>query len=158
MQYDSCTISDLKIKETDLECLYNLSCQTYTLNTSKAIDYIRIHFKKMITLFFPIVDTYLLFPIVLMCNHRLNKIFERKIVHFYLPISSNSVVPRSSFLGDTSVPLPEFQRDICKFWGTHRIHLFFTCKIENSFPEISVHFYLNLSSMLVVLAQEVVEK
>ena len=29
-----------------------------------------------------------------------------------------SVVPRSRILGDTSVPLPEFQRDICKFWGT----------------------------------------
>ena len=33
----------------------------------------------------------------------------------------------------------------------------FTCKIENSFPEISVHFYLNLSSMPIVLAQEVVQ-
>ena len=68
-----------------------------------------------------------------------------------------SVVPRSRFLGDTSVPLPEFQRDICKFWGTHQIRLIFTCKIENSFPEISVHFYLNLSSMLIVLAQVVVQ-
>ena len=65
-------------------------------------------------------------------------------------------MPRSRFLGDTSVHLPEFQRDICKFWGTHQIHLIFTCKIENSFPEISVHFNLNLSSMLIVLAQEVV--
>ena len=62
-----------------------------------------------------------------------------------------SVVPRSRFLGDTSVPLPEFQMDNCKFWGTHRIHLIFTCKIENSFPEISVHFYLNLSWMSIVL-------
>ena len=49
-------------------------------------------------------------------------------------------MPRSRFLGDTSVPLPEFQRDICKFWGTHQIHLIFTCKIEYSFLEISVHF------------------
>ena len=69
----------------------------------------------------------------------------------------SSVVPRSKFLGDTSVPLPEFQRDICKFWGTHQIHLIFACKIENSFTEISVHFYLNLSLMSIVLAQEVVQ-
>ena len=66
-------------------------------------------------------------------------------------------MPRSRFLGDTSVPLPDFQRDICKFWGTHRIHLIFTGKIENSFPEISVNFYLDLSWMLIVLAQEVVQ-
>ena len=66
-------------------------------------------------------------------------------------------MPRSRFLVDTSVPLPEFQRDICKFWGTHQFHLFFTCKIENSFPEISVHFYLHLSSMSVVLGQEGVQ-
>ena len=68
-----------------------------------------------------------------------------------------SVVPRSIFLGDTSVPLPEFQSNICKFWGTQQIHLIFTCKIENSFPEISVHFYSNLSSMSIDLAQEVVQ-
>ena len=48
----------------------------------------------------------------------------------------------------------KFQRDIRKFWGTHQFHLIFTCKIENSFPEISVHFYLHLSSMSIVLAQE----
>ena len=69
----------------------------------------------------------------------------------------SSVEPWSRFLGDTRFPPPEFQRDICKFWGTHQIHLIFTCKIENSFPEISVHFYLNLSLMLIVLAQEVVQ-
>ena len=69
----------------------------------------------------------------------------------------SSVVPRSRFLEDTSVPLPEFQRDICKFWGTHQIHLIFTCKIEYSFPEISVNFYLNLSLMSIVLAQEGVQ-
>ena len=66
-------------------------------------------------------------------------------------------MPKSRFVGDTSVPLPEFQRDICKFWGTHQIHLIFTCKIEYSFPEISVNFYLNLSLMLIVLAQEGVQ-
>ena len=69
----------------------------------------------------------------------------------------NSVVPRSRFLGDTSVLLPELQRDICKFWGTHQFHLILTCKLENSFPEISVHFYLHLSSMSIVLAQEGVQ-
>ena len=69
----------------------------------------------------------------------------------------DSVVPRSRFLGDTSVPLPEFLRDICKFWGTHHLHLIFACKIENNFPEISVHFYLHLSLMSIVLAQEGVQ-
>ena len=49
--------------------------------------------------------------------------------------------------GGHQCPRPEFQRDICKFWGTHQIHLIFTCKIEYSFPEISVHFYFNLSLM-----------
>ena len=39
-----------------------------------------------------------------------------------------SVVPRSRFLGDTTVPLHEFQRDICKFWGTHQIYQNFTCR------------------------------
>ena len=66
-------------------------------------------------------------------------------------------MPRSRFLGDTSVPLPEFLRDICKFWGTHQFHLIFACKIENSFLEISVHFYLHLGSMSIVLAQEGVQ-
>ena len=65
-------------------------------------------------------------------------------------VLAHSVVPMSRFLRDTSVPLYEFQRDICKFWGTHQIHLIFTCKIEYSFPAISVYFYLNLSSMSIV--------
>ena len=60
----------------------------------------------------------------------------------------SSVVPRLIFLD-----LPEFQRDICKFLGTHQIHLIFTCQIEHSIPEISV----NLSLMTIVLAQEVVQ-
>ena len=76
---------------------------------------------------------------------------------FNLRFTMLSVVPRSRFLGDTGVPLPEFLRDICKFWGTHQFHLIFACKIENSFPEISVHFYLHLSSMSIVLAQEGVQ-
>ena len=38
-----------------------------------------------------------------------------------------SVVPRSRFLGDTGVPLLEFQGDIYKFLGTHQIFQFFTC-------------------------------
>ena len=38
-----------------------------------------------------------------------------------------SVVPRSRFLGDTGVPLPEFQGDIYKFWGTDQIYQIFTC-------------------------------
>ena len=72
-------------------------------------------------------------------------------------IDCSSVVPRSRFLGNTSVPLPEFQRDICKFRGTHQIHLIFDCKIEYSFTEISVHFYLNLSLMSIILPQERVQ-
>ena len=52
---------------------------------------------------------------------------------------NNSVVPRSRFLGDTGVPLPEFQGDIYKFWGTHQIFKFLPVKL-NSNPEISVHF------------------
>ena len=60
-------------------------------------------------------------------------------------------------LGQDFWGTPEFQRDICKFWGTHQIHLIFTCKIKNSFPEISVHFYLNLSLISIVLAQEAVQ-
>ena len=32
-----------------------------------------------------------------------------------------------------------------------------TCKIENRFQESSVHFYLNLSSMSIVLAKEAVQ-
>ena len=77
--------------------------------------------------------------------------------HNIFSMTNGSVVPRLRFLGNTSFPLPEFQRDICKFWGTQRVHLIFTCKIENSFPKISFHFYLNLSLMSIVLAQEVVQ-
>ena len=65
-----------------------------------------------------------------------------------------SVVPGPRFLGDTSVPLPEFHLQIL---GDTPISFDFTCKIENSFPEISVHFYLHLSSMSIVLAQEGVQ-
>ena len=50
-----------------------------------------------------------------------------------------SVVPRSKFLGDTGVPLLEFQGDIYKFWGTHQIFQNLPVKL-NSYPEISVHF------------------
>ena len=50
-----------------------------------------------------------------------------------------SVVPRSRFLGDTGVPLPEFKGAIYKFWGTHQIFKFLPVKF-NSYLEISVHF------------------
>ena len=62
-------------------------------------------------------------------------------------------MPRSRFLGDIGVPLPEFQRDIYKFWGTHQIFQILPVKLK-SYLEMSVHFYLNLSSMSIVLAQE----
>ena len=48
-------------------------------------------------------------------------------------------MPRSRFLGDTGVPLPEFQGDVYKFWGTHQIFKLLPVKL-NSYPEISVHF------------------
>ena len=88
------------------------------------------------------------------------RLMEKQIITILPGVSKillYSVVPRSRFLGNTSVPLPEFQRDICKFWGKHQIHQIYTCKIENSFLEISVHFYLNLSLTSIVLAQEVVQ-
>ena len=39
-------------------------------------------------------------------------------------VKVTSVVPRSRFVGDKGVPLPEFQGDIYKFWGTHQIFTF----------------------------------
>ena len=39
--------------------------------------------------------------------------------------------------------------------GHTKFHL--TCKIKNSFPEISVHFYLHMSLMTLVLAQDRVQ-
>ena len=48
-------------------------------------------------------------------------------------------MPRSRFLGDTGVPLSEFQGDIYKFWGTHQIFTFLPVKLNN-YPKISVHF------------------
>ena len=51
------------------------------------------------------------------------KIFVLSIFEWLLKTGFNvySVVLRSRFLGDTGVPLPEFQGDIHKFWGTHPI-------------------------------------
>ena len=51
-------------------------------------------------------------------------------------------MPRSRFLGDTGVSLPEFQGDIYKFWGTCTKSFKFLPVILNSYPEISVHFLL----------------
>ena len=53
----------------------------------------------------------------------------------------SSVGPRSRFLGDTGVHLPEFQGVIYKFWGTHQIFQILPVKM-NSYPEISVHFLI----------------
>ena len=66
----------------------------------------------------------------------------------------SSVVPRSRFLGDTGVPLPEFQADIYKFWGAHQIFQFLPVKLNSINPSILFIFYLNLSSMSIVLARE----
>ena len=64
----------------------------------------------------------------------------------------SSVVPRSRFLGDTGFPLPEFQGDFTNSGGHTKILKILRFKL-NSYPEISV-FYLNLSSMSIVLARE----
>ena len=61
-------------------------------------------------------------------------------------------MPRSRFLGDLN-----FRGTFANSGGTHQIHQIFTCIIEYSFPEISVHFYLNLSSMSIILPQEGVQ-
>ena len=52
---------------------------------------------------------------------------------------SDSVVPKSRFLGDTGVPLPEFQGVIYKFWGTHQTFQILPVKLNN-YPKNSVHF------------------
>ena len=51
-------------------------------------------------------------------------------------------------------PYQNFSGTFANSGGHTKIALIFTYKIENSFTEISVHFYLHLSSMTVVLAQE----
>ena len=59
--------------------------------------------------------------------------------HSYVQPRYCSVMPRLRFQGDTGVPLPEFQRDIYKFLGTHKSFKFLPVKL-NSYLEISVHF------------------
>ena len=56
-----------------------------------------------------------------------------------LRVKSVSAVPRSRFLGDTGVPLPEFQGDIYKFWGTTKSFKILPVLL-NSYLEFSVHF------------------
>ena len=70
------------------------------------------------------------YPNLFFLTNSMGSILKAEIIEPWHVISNNSVVPRSRFLGDISVPLPEFQRDICKFWGKHQIHLIFTGKIE----------------------------
>ena len=48
-------------------------------------------------------------------------------------------MPWSRFLGDTGVPLTEFQGDIYKFWGHTKSFKFLPIKL-NIYPEIFVHF------------------
>ena len=50
-----------------------------------------------------------------------------------------------------------FRGTFANYGGHTKFHLIFTCKIKNSFPEISVHFYLHLSLMTIVLAQDGVQ-
>ena len=58
------------------------------------------------------------------------------------------------FWGTPVSPYLNFRGTFANSGGHTKIHLIFSCKIVYSFPEISVHFYLNLSSMSIVLAQE----
>ena len=68
-------------------------------------------------------------------------------------MSLNSVVPRSRFLGDTGVPYLNFRGTFANSGGHIKSISFLPVKLK-SFLEISVYFYLNLSSMSIVLAQE----
>ena len=61
------------------------------------------------------------------------------------------------FWGTPVSPYLDFRGTFANSGGHTKFRLIFTCKIENSFPEISVHFYLHLSSMTIVLAQERVQ-
>ena len=61
------------------------------------------------------------------------------------------------FWGTPMSPYLNFRGTFANSGGHTKSVLIFTCKIEKSFSEISVHFYLNLSSMLIVLAQEGVQ-
>ena len=54
-------------------------------------------------------------------------------------------------------PYLNFRGTFANSGGHTKFHLIFTCKIKNSFPEIYVHFYLHMSSMTIVLAQEEVQ-
>ena len=54
-------------------------------------------------------------------------------------------------------PYLNFRGTFANSGGHTKFHLIFTCKIENIFPENSVHFYLHLSLMTIVLAQEGVQ-
>ena len=64
-------------------------------------------------------------------------------------------MPRSRFLGDTDIHLPEFQGTFTNSGGHTKSFKFLPVKL-NSYLEISVHFCccLNLSSMSIVLARE----
>ena len=54
-------------------------------------------------------------------------------------------------------PYLNFRGTFANSGGHTKSIQFLPVKLKNSFPEISVHFYLNLSSMSIVLAQEVVQ-
>ena len=58
-------------------------------------------------------------------------------------------MPRPRFLGDTGVPLPEFQGEIHNFWGTHQIFEIFTSYIEKlsrNFCSFLFKFELDVNS------------
>ena len=58
-------------------------------------------------------------------------------------------MPRSRFLGDTGVPLPEFQGDIYKFLGTHQNFQILPVKLNSlygNFCSFIFKFELNVDS------------
>ena len=94
-------------------------------------------------------------------RHNLIKAHGREIDNVYQARCNNavnmrgSVVPWSRFLGDTGVPLPEFQGDTYKFWGTQQTFNFLPVKL-NSHPEISVHFLFKFELDVNSFVREVV--
>ena len=61
------------------------------------------------------------------------------------------------YWGTPVSPYLNFRGIFANSGGHTKFRLIFTCKIENRVLEISVHFYLHLSSMTIVLAQEGVQ-
>ena len=51
-------------------------------------------------------------------------------------------MPRSRFLRETGISLPEFQGTFTNSRGHTKSFKFLPVKLNNSYPEISVHFFV----------------